>query len=103
MAMPLLVVGSVAFDSVETPNASREKVLGGSAIYFSYAASFFSPVFLSGVVGDDFPREHIQFLQARGIDTAGLQVVPGAKTFFWRGRYRPNMNDRDTLDVQFNV
>jgi cytidine kinase len=101
--MSLLVDGTVAFDSIETPQGVREMVLGGSAAYFSCAASYFTPVCLSGVVGDDFPREHIHFLQSRGIDTTGLQIVPGQKTFFWRGRYRPNMNDRDTLDVQFNV
>ncbi|MBN2579856.1 MAG: sugar kinase [Pirellulales bacterium] len=101
--MSLLVIGSVAFDSIETPSAVREQVLGGSAVYFSYTASYFTPVWLSGVVGEDFPQEHVRLLQSRGIDTAGLQVVPGAKTFYWRGRYRPNMNDRDTLDLQMNV
>ncbi len=101
--MPLLVVGSVALDSVETPEATRENVLGGSAVYFSYAASFFSSVRLVGVVGEDWPGEHTELLAKRGIDTAGLEVVPGAKTFRWRGKYRPNMNDRDTLEVHLNV
>lgn len=101
--MPLLVVGSVALDTVETPHEVRENILGGSAVYFSYAASFFSPVRLVGVVGDDWPAEHTEMLRSRGIDTAGLFVKSGAKTFRWRGRYRPNMNDRDTLDVQLNV
>ena len=79
--MPLLVVGSVAFDSVQTPTDSRDEVLGGSAVYFSYAASFFTPVRLVGVVGHDWPAEHTALLQARGIDTSGLEVVPGRRDF----------------------
>ncbi|MDX1944829.1 MAG: PfkB family carbohydrate kinase [Pirellulaceae bacterium] len=101
--MSLLVVGSVAFDSVETPTASRERVLGGSATFFSYSASFFTPVRLVGVVGEDFPPEHVALLKGRNIDTAGLHVQPGGKTFFWKGKYLPNMNDRETLEVQLNV
>jgi sugar/nucleoside kinase (ribokinase family) len=101
--MPLLVVGSVALDSVETPSRTRENVLGGSAVYFSYAASYFSPVRLVGAVGEDWPAEYTKLLQQRQIDTAGLNVIPGGKTFRWRGRYHSNMNDRDTLDVQLNV
>jgi cytidine kinase len=101
--MPLLVVGSVALDSVETPCQRRDNVLGGSAVFFSYAASYFTSVRLVGVVGEDWPPEHTQLLQSRNIDTAGLQVIPGAKTFRWRGKYFENMNDRETLDVQLNV
>lgn len=101
--MPLLVVGTVALDSVETPQASRDRVLGGSAVYFSYAASFFAPVRLVGVVGEDWPPEHTAFLQSRQIDTSGLQIVPGKKTFYWKGKYLPGMNDRETLEVQLNV
>jgi cytidine kinase len=101
--MPLCVVGSVALDSVETPAETRENVLGGSAVFFSYAASFFTSVRLAGVVGDDWPAEHSAMLRARGIDTEGLQVVPGGKTFRWRGKYMRNMNDRETLDLQLNV
>lgn len=101
--MPLLVAGSVALDSVHTPHEVREDVLGGSAVYFSYAASFFTSVRLVGVVGEDWPPEHTQFLQARRIDTSGLHVVPGGKTFRWRGKYLPNMNDRQTLEVHLNV
>ena len=101
--MPLLVVGSVAFDDVETPSASRERVLGGSAVYFSYAASYFTTVRLVGVVGDDWPEEHTELLQSRGIDTTGLQVIAGEKTFHWKGKYLPNMNDRETLEVHLNV
>ena len=101
--MSLVVVGSVALDSVETPSERRDDILGGSAVYFAYAASFFSKVHLVGAVGEDCPGEHTALLDRRGIDTAGLQVVRGGKTFRWRGRYLPNMNDRETLDVQLNV
>jgi sugar/nucleoside kinase (ribokinase family) len=101
--MSLLVVGSVALDSIQTPTETRERVLGGSATYFSYAASFFTPVRLVGVVGEDFPPEHTQLLARRDIDTAGLAVIPGGKTFYWKGKYLPNMNDRETLEVHLNV
>jgi sugar/nucleoside kinase (ribokinase family) len=100
--MPLLVVGSVAIDNVETPQARRDELLGGSATHFSYAASFFTEVQLVGVVGEDWPAEHTALLNGRGIDTSGLQVADG-KTFRWTGRYEPNMNDRETLDIQLNV
>ncbi len=101
--MSLLVVGSVAIDSIQTPTAMRERVIGGSAVHFSYAASFFGQVSLVGVVGDDFPAEYTQLLQNRDIDIAGLHVISGGKTFYWKGKYQPNMNDRDTLEVQLNV
>ena len=101
--MPLCVVGSVALDSVETPTAKRENIMGGSAVFFSYAASFFTTVRLAGVVGEDWPESNTRMLHARGIDTAGLQVVPGGKTFHWRGKYLENMNDRETLELQLNV
>jgi sugar/nucleoside kinase (ribokinase family) len=101
--MSLLVVGSVAIDNVETPTARRHNLVGGSATHFSYAASFFTGVRLLSVVGDDWPAEHTELLKSRGIDTAGLHVVKGGKTFRWTGRYEPNMNDRETLDVQLNV
>jgi len=101
--MPLLVVGSVALDSVETPTDRRDDVLGGSAVHFSYAASYFTSVRLVGVVGEDWPAEHTALLEKRGVDTAGLQVIEGGKTFRWRGKYHDNMNDRDTLEVHLNV
>jgi len=101
--MPLIVVGSVAIDHVETPQERRENLLGGSATHFSYAASFFTSVRLVGVVGADWPAEYTELLNARGIDTSGLHIVPDGKTFTWTGRYHENMNDRDTLDVQLNV
>ncbi len=101
--MSLLVVGSIAFDSVETPTDRRDNVIGGSATYFSYAASYFTDVKLVGVVGEDWPDEHTQLLQSRKINTEGLDVKPGEKTFSWKGKYLPNMNDRETLEVNLNV
>ena len=101
--MPLCVIGSVALDSVETPTETRDDVLGGSAVYFSYAASFFTSVRLAGVVGDDWPSRHTDMLEARGIDATGLQVIQGGKTFRWRGKYMRDMNHRETLDLQLNV
>ncbi|MEM8945496.1 MAG: PfkB family carbohydrate kinase [Planctomycetota bacterium] len=101
--MPLVVVGSVAIDNVETPSERRDNLLGGSATHFSYAASFFTSVRLMGVVGEDWPAEHTKFLDDRGIDTSGLSVIDGGKTFTWTGRYEPNMNDRETLEVELNV
>ena len=101
--MSLLVVGSIAFDSVETPTDCRDHVIGGSATYFSYAASYFTPVNLVGVVGEDWPDEHTQLLESRNINTEGLEVKPGEKTFSWKGKYLPNMNVRETLEVNLNV
>ncbi len=101
--MSLLVVGSIALDSVDTLHESRDDLLGGSAVYFSYAASYFTAVRLVGVVGEDWPSEHTALLRSRQIDTDGLQVIPGGETFRWRGKYLPNMNDRETLEVQLNV
>jgi sugar/nucleoside kinase (ribokinase family) len=101
--MPLLVVGSVALDSVETPHGVVEHALGGSATFFSYAASFFTPVRLVGVVGEDFPHAHREMLDARRIDTSGLVVQKGGKTFHWRGKYEGDMNTAQTLEVHLNV
>ncbi|HWP84953.1 MAG TPA: PfkB family carbohydrate kinase [Terriglobia bacterium] len=100
--MSLLVVGSVAFDAVRTPHGSVEKMLGGSATYFAVAASYFAPVRVVGVVGDDFEEQHLRVLRDRGVCTEGIERVPG-KTFFWAGEYAPNMNERTTLDTQLNV
>jgi sugar/nucleoside kinase (ribokinase family) len=101
-AHSLLVVGSIAFDSIETPNGSVDDALGGSATYFAYAASFFTKPRLVGAVGADFPKEHEQLLAERGVDTSGLVELPG-KTFRWKGRYHQDMNTRDTLEVHLNV
>src|SRR5262249_50282978 len=102
MSSSLLVVGSIAFDSIQTPRGTVDDALGGSATYFSYAASFFTRPRLVGVVGQDFPLEHHQLLSGRQIDTAGLVTLPG-KTFRWKGRYHKDMNTRDTLEVHRNV
>ena len=103
MANSLIVVGSVAFDSIETPNGGVDEALGGSATYFSYASSFFTRPRLVGVVGEDFPDEHRQLFSSRNIDTSGLQTEAGGKTFRWKGRYHHDMNTRDTLEVHLNV
>ena len=100
--MSLLVVGSVAFDAVRGPRGSVARMLGGSATYFAVAASFFTPVHVVGVVGDDFEEEHHRVFLDRGICTLGLERVPG-KTFFWSGEYSQDMNERRTLDTQLNV
>jgi len=101
--MSIVVVGSVALDSVETPFGKVENALGGSATFFSVAASFFTKdIKLVGVVGDDFPQEHVDFLQSRGIDLAGLERVSG-KTFYWSGRYGDNLNVAETLSTELNV
>ena len=100
--MSILVVGSVAFDSVETPFGKVAEVLGGSGTYFSTAASFFTPVNLVAVVGADFPEEHLDFLRSRNVDLAGLQRAEG-RTFRWQGRYGYDLNEAETLDTQLNV
>ncbi len=102
--MSLLVVGSVALDTVETPFGRTQDALGGSSVYISTAASYFTqPVRLVGVVGGDFPKEHIKFLQSRNIDLDGLQIIDGGKTFRWGGRYHYDLNVRDTLFTELNV
>jgi len=98
----VLVVGTVAFDSIETPHGVVDDALGGSATFFSYAASFFVRPRLVGVVGEDFPGAFRHFLSERHIDTAGLVTAQG-KTFRWKGRYHADMNNRDTLEVHLNV
>jgi sugar/nucleoside kinase (ribokinase family) len=100
--MALLAVGSVALDSVRTPFGVRQDVLGGSATYFSTAASFFGPVRLVAVVGEDFPEEHVAFLEGRGVDLGGLTRRPG-RTFRWEGRYDFDLSQAHTLDTQLNV
>lgn len=96
------MVGSIALDSVKTPFGSHQNLLGGSSVYFSVAASFFSPVWLVGVVGRDFPKRHISLLKSRGIDLKGLQVSDG-KTFRWRGHYEHDLGEAKTLETQLNV
>jgi sugar/nucleoside kinase (ribokinase family) len=101
-ASPIAVVGSVAFDTIETPIGRAEEVLGGSATHFAVAASYFAPVHLVAVVGEDFPEAERDYLASRNIDLSGLEVRPG-RTFRWTGRYHEDMNVRDTLDLQLNV
>ncbi|MDP6617843.1 MAG: PfkB family carbohydrate kinase [Nitrospinota bacterium] len=100
--MDLLVVGSVALDSVKTPFGEKERILGGSATHFSVSASLFTPVRLVGVVGKDFPEEHLEFLRGRGIDLEGLEVADG-ETFRWVGEYTQNLNEAITLETHLNV
>lgn len=102
--MSLLVVGTVAFDAIETPFGKTDKIIGGAATYIGLAASYFTrDISLVSVVGDDFPKSDIKMMQSRGIDTEGLQIKQGEKSFFWAGRYHTDMNSRDTLDTQLNV
>jgi hypothetical protein len=101
--MSLTVVGSIAFDSVRTPFGERERMLGGSAVHFSLAASFFTEVHVVGPVGDDFGPEHFAVLEQRGVDTADIERVEGGETFFWRGHYEHDMNLAHTDDTQLNV
>jgi sugar/nucleoside kinase (ribokinase family) len=100
--MSLVVVGSVAYDGVETPHGKVDRILGGACTYVALAASYFTHVRIVGVVGDDFADEDIGFLKGRGIDLEGLEKVPG-KTFFWSGVYSPDMNDRTTTATDLNV
>lgn len=100
--MSLLVVGSVAFDSVKTPFGEVEEVLGGSATYFSTAASYFTQVHLVAVVGEDFPEEHLEFLLGRGINIDGIERSPG-RTFRWKGEYSYQLNEAKTLKTELNV
>jgi sugar/nucleoside kinase (ribokinase family) len=102
--MSLLVVGSVAFDAIETPFGKTDKIIGGAASYISLAASYFTKQSkLVAVVGEDFPNEFIQTLQNKGVDTEGLQIKQGEKSFFWSGKYHTDMNSRDTLVTELNV
>ncbi len=102
--MSLLVVGSVAFDAIETPFGKTDKIVGGAASYISLAASYFTKTTnLVGVVGDDFPNEFVQHLNKHGVNTEGLQVKQGEKSFFWSGKYHTDMNTRDTLVTELNV
>lgn len=100
--MSILVVGSIFFDDIETPHGKVTRALGGAATYFSVAASFFAPVQMVATVGEDFPRQEIEFFSERGIDVSGLEVRAG-RTGAWAGRYHEDMNRRDTLDLQLNV
>jgi sugar/nucleoside kinase (ribokinase family) len=102
--MSLLIIGTVAFDEVESPFGKSGRILGGAATYIGLAASLFSgDIRLASVVGEDFPEEYLRLFQNRKIDTEGIKVVPGGKTFFWAGKYHANMNLRTTLVTELNV
>jgi sugar/nucleoside kinase (ribokinase family) len=101
--MSLVVVGSMAFDAIETPFGKSDKIIGGAGTYIAWCASNFTPVKQISVVGGDFPQAEMDELTARGVDLAGVQVKKDEKTFFWSGRYHMDMNSRDTLDTQLNV
>ena len=101
--MPVTVVGSVAFDALETPHGRRERILGGAATHFSLAASYFTDVRVVGVVGDDFGPDQLAVFQRHGIDTSDLAAVAGERSFFWSGRYDEEMQTAETLDTQLNV
>lgn len=102
--MSLLTVGTVAFDNIQTPLGTADKVVGGAATYISIAASYLTEtVNLVSIVGDDFPQSTLKDLEKRGVNIEGLQIIDGQKSFFWSGKYKNNMNERDTLDTQLNV
>jgi len=102
--MSILIVGTVAFDAIETPFGKTDKIVGGAATYIGLSASYFySKLNLVSVVGDDFPSEAIKMLENHNVDTKGLQIKQGEKTFFWSGKYHNDMNSRDTLETQLNV
>ena len=102
-AVSITVVGSIAFDAVQTPFGERERMLGGAATYFSLAASMFDTVNLVGPVGDDFGDAEMAVLRTRGANVEDVEHVAGGRSFFWRGRYHDDMNSRDTLDTQLGV
>ncbi len=101
--MSVTVVGSIAFDAVKTPFGTRERMLGGSAVHFALAASFFDTVHVVGPVGDDFGEAEYEVLRERAIETGDIEHVAGGRTFFWRGEYGWDLNERETLDTQLNV
>jgi sugar/nucleoside kinase (ribokinase family) len=102
--MSLLTVGTVAFDTIETPYGKAEMVIGGACTYISWSASYFTNnIHLVSIVGDDFPTSELQTLKDRGVNLDGLKIVHGGKSFFWAGRYHNNMNSRDTLVTDLNV
>lgn len=102
--MSLLVVGTVAFDAIETPFGKTDKIVGGAASYISLAASYFHKnIELVSVIGDDFPQDFLNILKSQGVSLNGLQIKKGEKSFFWSGKYHNDLNSRDTLDTQLNV
>ncbi|HXP99511.1 MAG TPA: PfkB family carbohydrate kinase [Solirubrobacteraceae bacterium] len=101
--MPITVVGSIAYDAVKTPFGERERMLGGAAVHFALAASFFEEVLVVGPVGEDFGEDELNVMRRRGVDVSDIERVAGGKTFFWRGEYGWDLNSRETLDTQLGV
>jgi sugar/nucleoside kinase (ribokinase family) len=101
--MSITVVGSIAYDTVKTPFGERQRMLGGAAVHFALAASFFDDVRVVGPVGEDFGEEQLQVMRARGVDVSDIERVSGGKTFFWHGEYGWDLNSRETLDTQLGV
>jgi sugar/nucleoside kinase (ribokinase family) len=101
--MPITVVGSIAYDAVKTPFGERQRMLGGAAVHFALAASFFEEVRVVGPVGDDFGESELEVMRRRGVDVSDVERVAGGKTFFWRGEYGWDLNSRETLDTQLGV
>jgi sugar/nucleoside kinase (ribokinase family) len=101
--MPITVVGSIAYDTVKTPFGERQRMLGGAAVHFALAASFFDDVRVVGPVGEDFGEEQLEVMRARGVDVSDVERVSGGKTFFWEGEYGWDLNSRETLDTQLGV
>jgi sugar/nucleoside kinase (ribokinase family) len=101
--MPITVVGSIAYDAVKTPFGERERMLGGAAVHFALAASFFEEVRVVGPVGEDFGEAELDVMRRRGVDVSDVERIPGGKTFFWRGEYGWDLNSRETLDTQLGV
>jgi sugar/nucleoside kinase (ribokinase family) len=101
--MPITVVGSIAYDTVKTPFGERERMLGGAAVHFALAASFFDDVRVVGPVGDDFGEEQLSVMRSRSVDVSDVEAVAGGKTFFWQGEYGWDLNSRETLDTQLGV
>ncbi len=101
--MPITVVGSIAYDTVSTPFGERDRMLGGAAVHFALAASFFEEVRIVGPVGEDFDEAELDVMRNRGVDISDVERIPGGKTFFWRGKYGWDLNSRETLDTQLGV
>jgi sugar/nucleoside kinase (ribokinase family) len=101
--MPITVVGSIAYDTVKTPFGERQRMLGGAAVHFALAASFFDEVRVVGPVGDDFGEKQLAIMRTRGVDVSDVERVDGGKTFFWHGEYGWDLNSRETLDTQLGV
>src|SRR5690606_1025880 len=102
--MSLVVIGTVAFDAIETPFGKTDKIVGGAATYASISASYlFNKIKIVGVIGDDFGKDNLNKITSKGIDIEGLQLIEGQKSFFWSGKYHNDMNSRDTLTTELNV